>query len=62
MTKLSITQIKSGIGCPKDQKATLKALGLAKMHKTVIHKANPQIRGMVFKIKHLLNVVESESE
>jgi len=55
---LKITQTKSGIGYPKDQKATLKALGLGKIRRTVEHQDTPQIRGMVFKIKHLLTVEE----
>ena len=48
------------IGRPKNQKRTLDALGLTKMHKTVEHNATPQILGMVHKIKHLIKVVESK--
>lgn len=54
--KFRVTQIKSGIGCPADQKATLKALGLKRMHDTVEQVDNPAVRGMIFKIKHLVNV------
>ncbi|MDR1114654.1 MAG: 50S ribosomal protein L30 [Tannerella sp.] len=56
MAKIKITQIKSRIGSPKDQKRTLDALGLTKMHKTVEHESNPSIEGMVRKVKHLVSV------
>ncbi len=56
--KLKITLVKSGIGCPKDQKATIKALGLRKINSQVIAPDNPCIRGMVFKIKHLVSMEE----
>ena len=54
MAKIKITQIKSRIGSPKDQKRTLNALGLTKMHKTVEHECTPSIEGMVRKVKHLV--------
>jgi large subunit ribosomal protein L30 len=56
MAKIKITQIKSRIGSPKDQKRTLDALGLTKMHKTVEHECTPSIEGMVRKVKHLVSV------
>jgi large subunit ribosomal protein L30 len=56
MAKVRITQIKSRIGSPKDQKRTLDALGLTKMHKTVEHECTPSIEGMVRKVKHLVAV------
>ncbi len=55
---LRVTQIKSTIGCPHDQKATVRALGLKRIRHTVEHSDNPAIRGMVFKVKHLINVEE----
>ena len=57
---LRITQVRSAIGLPKDQKATVRALGIKRMHHTVEQADNPVIRGMVFKIKHLVKVEESE--
>ena len=57
-TELRITLIKSGIGRPKKHRLTLQSLGLNKLHKTVVVKDTPQIRGMVQKVSHLLNVVE----
>ena len=55
---LKVPQIKSGIGCPEDQKRTLKAVGLGKMHATVDQVDNDAVRGMLFKVKHLVEVVE----
>ena len=56
--KLSITQRRSIIKRPKDQKATVRALGLLRPNHRVIHDDSPQIRGMVAKVKHLLDVEE----
>ena len=56
MSTLRITYRKSAIGCPKDQRATLIALGLRKLHQTVEHEASPAVRGMVFKVRHLVSV------
>lgn len=58
MAKIKITQVKSSIGSSKSQKATLKALGLTKLHNPVVHEATPQIVGMVNKMRHLLSVEE----
>ncbi|MBM7650338.1 large subunit ribosomal protein L30 [Bacillus ectoiniformans] len=56
--KLTITLTRSLIGRPKDQRETVKALGLRKMHQTVEHKDNAAIRGMIKKVDHLLTVNE----
>jgi large subunit ribosomal protein L30 len=56
---LRITWVKSSIGYPHDQKATIKALGLHRLHQTVEHPDNPQLRGQVYKVKHLVNVEEA---
>ena len=53
---LRITQVKSSIGYKKDQAATLKALGLGKIGKTVDQVDNDAVRGMIFKVKHLVEV------
>ncbi len=55
---LKITQVRSSISCPADQGKTLRALGLRKMHQTVEQVDNPCIRGMIFKVKHLVEVEE----
>lgn len=56
--RLKITQVKSVISSPADQKRTVRALGLKRMNDTVEQDDNPVIRGMVFKVKHLVNVEE----
>jgi len=56
---LTITQVKSVIGCPKDQGATVRALGLKRINDTVTQQDTPVIRGMVFKVKHLVKVDEA---
>jgi large subunit ribosomal protein L30 len=61
MPNLEIRQIKSGLGAPHDQRATLQALGL-RHQKTVIQKDNPAIRGMIFKVRHLVEVTEVEGQ
>jgi large subunit ribosomal protein L30 len=56
MADLEITQIRSGIGTPPDHRGTLRALGLKRMHQTVIQRDDPVIRGMVRKVSYLLEV------
>ncbi|AZL15882.1 50S ribosomal protein L30 [Rickettsiales endosymbiont of Stachyamoeba lipophora] len=55
--KLKITQIKSANRRPEDQQVTLTALGL-KMNKCAVHEDTSSIRGMIFKVKHLIKVEE----
>jgi len=56
MATIKIKQVRSRIGCPKDQKRTLDALGLRKMGRVVEQNDNPAIRGMIEKVKHLVSV------
>lgn len=56
MAKIIITQVRSAINRPKDQKLTIKALGIKKLHNPVEHEDTPQIMGMVKKVAHLVNV------
>jgi large subunit ribosomal protein L30 len=56
MAKVRITQVKSGIGYPKNQKATLIALGLRKMNASREVELNPQIQGMIRTVEHLIKV------
>ena len=58
MSKLKITQVKSGIDRPERQKRTLKALGLRKLNSSVEVEVNPQIQGMITKVLHLIKVEE----
>ena len=60
--KLKITLVKSLIGYSRDQKDTVKRLGLRKLNQIVIKDDVPQIRGMVRKVKHLLKVEEVDVE
>jgi large subunit ribosomal protein L30 len=59
LTKLRITWVKSEIGCPRDQRRTIKALGFHRLNQTIEHDDSPSIRGMIFKVKHLVKVEES---
>jgi large subunit ribosomal protein L30 len=56
--KLKITQIRSTIGRIKKQKEIIRALGIKKLYQSVMHKDTPQIRGMIEKVKHLVEVEE----
>ena len=58
MANLRVTLVKSVIGSKEDQIATVKALGLKKIRDTKEHADNPQIRGMVNKVKHLVKYEE----
>jgi large subunit ribosomal protein L30 len=58
MAKIKITQTKSTIDRPKDQKATITALGLGRISKSVVVENTPQIAGMVNKVNHLVKVEE----
>jgi len=53
---VTVTQIKSPIGRPKDQRATLVGLGLNKMHKSSTLEDTSAVRGMINKVKHLVRV------
>ena len=58
MARLRITWKKSAIGYNRDQKATIRALGLRRLNHSVEHDDTPAIRGMAFKVKHLVTVEE----
>jgi large subunit ribosomal protein L30 len=55
VSKLAITQVKSGIGSPKKIRRTLEALGL-RHQRTVLKPDHPAIRGMLFRVRHLVQV------
>jgi large subunit ribosomal protein L30 len=54
--RLTITQIKSGICTPKDQKATLVGLGFRRRGEKVVREDSPAVRGMIRKVRHLVLV------
>jgi large subunit ribosomal protein L30 len=56
MSKIKVTLVKSPIDCSKRQKATLEALGFRKMHQTIEHQDTPQLRGMLRKVQHLVQI------
>jgi large subunit ribosomal protein L30 len=58
MSKLKITQVRSIIGRPQKQRRIIESLGLKRHQTSVIHDDSPAIRGMVFKVRHLVNVEE----
>jgi len=58
--KLKITQTKSTIACLKNHIANIKALGLHHVGDTVVKEDNAAIRGMIFKVKHMVKVEEIE--
>ncbi len=59
---LQVTLVRSPIGCPKDQKATVKAMGLNRIGKTVTLPDNPSVRGMIRKVAHLVQWRELSGE
>ena len=58
MHKLKVTWIKSDIGYAKDQRRTIRALGLHRLNQVVEHDDSPSIRGMISKVNHLVKVEE----
>ncbi|MGI6362851.1 MAG: 50S ribosomal protein L30 [Bacillota bacterium] len=56
--ELQIKLVRSAIGKPKDQRLTLKALGFSKLNQVVSKPDNPQVRGMIAKVAHLVQVIE----
>jgi large subunit ribosomal protein L30 len=58
MTQLKVTQVRSVIDRPKDQKDTIRRLGLHRMNDSVIKDDRPDIRGMIDKVRHLVSVEE----
>lgn len=58
MSKLRVTYTKSGIGYARDQKNTVKSMGLHRMHSSVVLSDSPMVRGMIAKVSHLVRVEE----
>ena len=55
---LKVKMIGSVIGCPDKQRATVRGLGLRRLHQVVERQDTPEIRGMVKKVPHLVSIVE----
>ena len=58
MPKITVTYRKSGIGYRRSQKDTLHKLGLRRINQAVVHEDSPDIRGMIDKVSHLVEVSE----
>ena len=58
MGRLRIRQVRSASGMVASQRATVEALGIRRLNHVVEHDDTPQIRGMIFKIRHLVEVEE----
>ena len=58
MSQIKVTQIRSVIDRPKDQKSTVRRLGLHRIRDSVIKEDRPEIRGMIAKVQHLVEVEE----
>jgi large subunit ribosomal protein L30 len=57
-SRLKVTLKKGLVGRPEDQRGTVRALGLKRIGHTVVKEDRPEIRGMIFKVKHLVEVEE----
>lgn len=57
---ITVTQKRSVIGRPQDQRATLKGLGLTRLHKTVTLENTPAVRGMIKKVIHLVEIEQTK--
>ena len=58
MSPLKVTQIRSVIGSKEGHKRTVRALGLKRIRASRVHEDTPQIRGMVHKVRHLVEAEE----
>jgi large subunit ribosomal protein L30 len=58
VSKLRVTQVRSVIDRPRDQKDTVRRLGLRRIRHTVLHEDRPDVRGMLAKVRHLVRVEE----
>jgi large subunit ribosomal protein L30 len=62
MNKIKVTLIRSGIGRPETQKRTLRGMGLTRMNRTVLLEDSAEVRGMVRKVSHLVQVAPVEGD
>jgi large subunit ribosomal protein L30 len=60
MPKIRVRHFKSASGHTADQFATVRALGFTRLQQVVEHEDTPQIRGMIFKVRHLVEVVSNQ--
>jgi large subunit ribosomal protein L30 len=60
MPRLKVTQVRSGIGAKRNQRETLRTLGLKRINDVVVKEDRPEIRGMIHTVTHLVRVEEVE--
>ena len=60
MARLKVTQLRSDIGAKRNQRESLRSLGLKRINDVVVKEDRPEIRGMIFKVDHLVKVEEVE--
>jgi large subunit ribosomal protein L30 len=60
MARLKVTQIRSEIGCKRNQRETLRTLGLKRINDVVVKEDRPEIRGMIHTVTHLVKFEEVE--
>jgi large subunit ribosomal protein L30 len=58
MARLKVTQLKSDIGAKRNQRESLRSLGLKRINDVVVKEDRPEIRGMIFVVNHLVKVEE----
>lgn len=58
---IRITYFRSAIGFPQDQRDTVRSLGFHRLNQTVEKTDNPSVRGMIYKVRHLVRVEEADS-
>jgi large subunit ribosomal protein L30 len=58
MARLKVTQIRSKIGRQQNQRDTLRSLGLKRINDVVVKEDRPEIRGMIFTVRHLVKFEE----
>ncbi len=62
VTQLQVTQVRSTIGSKRNQRETMRSLGLRKIRQSVVREDNPQVRGMIATVRHLVAVQEVSNE
>ncbi len=62
MARLKVEQMKSTIGCKKNQRDTVRSLGLKRIGDVVVKEDRPEVRGMVHTVRHLVTVTEVDGE
>jgi large subunit ribosomal protein L30 len=60
VARLKVTQVRSEIGAKRNQRETLRTLGLKRINDAVVREDRPEIRGMIFTVNHLVKVEEVE--